>query len=518
MSRRDLWIALGLAALTAVAFEGVARCGFVAFDDEQYVTHNPMVLAGLSWRGLAWAATTFWASNWHPLTWLSHMLDVSLFGTTAAGHHATSLSFHLASAALFFVALARATGERWTAALAAGLFALHPLRVESVVWIAERKDVLCTFFYLLALTLYGRGARGWSLGAFVLALLAKPMAVTLPLALFVVDFWPLRRAPAVRLLREKLPFALLAAASCAITLFAQLTMGASEAWMRPPFWARLAFVPVEYLEYLELSFWPSGLAVLYPAPGTALGLGEVVLALAVTAGVTALAVRERARRPWLLAGWAWFGVTLLPVLGIVHVGFQGVADRYSYVPSLGLCSALAFAAREAADRLRAPTALRAAAAALVLGTLGLATHRQVAYWRDGMTLYERALLVTRDNFVIHEFYANELADLGRRPEAYAHYRESLRIRPDFPHGHYALGVMYEEEGRDAEAMAEYREALRSNPDFVSANFNLANLLGQAGQLDEAVSRYRRVLELEPGHRGAQRGLALAESLQKGPGR
>jgi protein O-mannosyl-transferase len=513
VSRRELWTALGLAAATLAAFEGAARCGFVAFDDEEYVTHNPMVGAGLSWRGLAWAATTFHATNWHPLTWLSHMLDVSLFGTSAAGPHLVSLLWHAASAVLFFLALSRATRELWPAALAAALFALHPLRVESVVWIAERKDVLCTFLYLLAVTLYGRSARRGALVAHALALLAKPMAVTLPLALLVVDFWPLRRPLDRNAVRDKLPFAALSAASCAVTLVAQLTTGASEAWMRPPFAARLAFVPVEVLRYLELTFWPSGLAVLYPAPGTSLGAGEVVLALAVVTALTALAVAQRHARPWLLAGWAWFGVTLLPVLGIVHVGFQGIADRYTYVPSLGLSAAVAFAAREAAERLGLPGMARAGVAALVLFALGFATHRQVEYWHDGMTLYERALAVTRDNFVIHEFYANELADAGRRADAYGHYRESLRIRPDFPHGHYALGVMYEEEGRNGEAMAEYREALRINPDFVSAHFNLANLLGQGGQLDEAVSHYQRVLELEPDHRGARQGLALAKQLQ-----
>jgi len=524
VTRRDLWVALGLALLTAVAFEGLSRCGFVGFDDGEYVTHNPVVLQGLTLRGVAWAATTFQASNWHPLTWLSHMLDVSLFGTQPLGHHATSLALHVANAGVFYFALARATGARWTSALAAALFALHPLRVESVAWIAERKDVLCAFFYLVSLVGWGRWVRGdrrgyaWALAAFALALLAKPMAVSLPFALLIADFWPLRRPLGASLLREKLPFFMLAAASCAVTLVAQLSTGASEAWLRPSFAARLAFVPVEYLRYLELTVWPSGLAVLYPLPGESLGAGEVALALAVLAAVTALAVAQRRARPWLAAGWLWFGVTLLPVLGLVHVGFQGVADRYTYLPSLGLSVALAFAAAELAERLRAPLALRAGVTALALGALVWLTHRQVEFWRDGIALYDRALAVTEGNFAIHAFLADELDDAGRRADAVAHYREALRIRPDFPHAHYDLGVMAEAEGRDAEAMSEYRAALAANPDFAAAHFNLANLLGISGAIDEAAAHYRRVLELDPSHPGARQGLALAESLQRQRGK
>ena len=513
MSRKDLWIALGLAVVVAAAFEGVSRCGYVAFDDQEYVSRNPIVLRGLTGAGVVWAFTTFHATNWHPLTWLSHMLDVSLFGPEAVGAHVVSVLWHLGSSVLFYLGLSRATGARWTAALAAALFAIHPLRVESVVWIAERKDVLCTFFYLLALLLYGKGARGWALGAAALALLAKPMAVTLPLALLIVDFWPLRRPLDARLMLEKWPFALLVGASCAITLVAQLTTGASEAWMRPSFAARVMFVPVAFVQYLELFFWPAGLAVLYPLPGDSLGAGEATLALAIVLGLTGVALWQARARPWLAAGWVWFLVTLIPVLGLVHVGFQGIADRYSYIPSLGLSTAVAFGAAEIAERFRLFQAVRIALPALAIAALAVITHQQVTYWRDGITLFERALAVTKNNFVIHEFLGNELANAGRRADAYAHYFEALRIRPDSPNGHYALGVMYDEEARTAEAMAEYRKALAANPDFVSAHFNLANLLGMSGALDEAIAHYRRVLELEPGSEGAKQGLAMAEQLR-----
>jgi protein O-mannosyl-transferase len=518
VTRRELWIAVALALLTAAAFEGVARCGFVTIDDQEYISRNPIVQAGLGWQGVRWAFTTFMATNWHPLTWLSLMLDMTLFGPGPLGPHLTSLAFHVASAVVFFLALARVTGRTWTSAFAAALFAVHPLRVESVAWLSERKDVLCTFFYLLTLVAYGRftrghrGSYGWALGFMVLALLAKPMAVTLPLALLVLDFWPLRRPLDRARIVEKLPFAALALASSVITLIAQLTMGASEPWMRPPFWIRVAFVPVEYLRYLELLVWPSGLAVLYPHPWLSLGMGEVVLAVVVLAGVSALALRARAARPWLLAGWTWFLVTLVPVLGLVHVGFQGIADRYTYVPSLGLSVTAAYALAELADRLRAPVAARVAVTAAWIGALAFLTHRQVTFWHDGWTLYGRALDVTKDNFVIHEFLASDLADAGRRAEAYAHVRESIRIRPDFPHARYALGVLYEEDHQDAQAMQEYRETIRIDPEFARAHFNLANLLGTSGQLEEAVDEYHRALALEPQNAGAKQGLAMAESL------
>jgi tetratricopeptide (TPR) repeat protein len=520
VTRRDLWIAAGLALGTALAFAGVVRCGFVSLDDGEYVTRNAVVLQGLTLQGLSWAATTFQASNWHPLTWLSHMLDVSLFGTWAAGHHATSVALHAASAVLLFLGLARVTGARWPSAFAAGLFAVHPLRVESVAWVAERKDVLCTLLFLLALVLHGRWARGdrrarvWSIVAAALALLAKPMAVTLPFALLIADFWPLRRPLGAKLLREKWPFLALAAASCAVTLGAQLSTGASEPWFHTPLPARIAFVPVEYLRYLELSFWPSGLAVLYPHPGESLGAAEVIAALAVLAAVTALAVWQARPRPWLLAGWLWFGVTLVPVLGFVHVGFQGIADRYTYIPSIGLSVAVAFGASELAERLRLPVAARAGVTGAVLAALAFLTFRQVAYWRDGVTLYERALAVTENNFAIHAFLADDLAPAGHRAEALAHYREAIRIRPDFPHAHYGLGVTWEEEHRLDDAIAEYRAALRANPDFTAAHFNLATLLGMSGQFDESAAHYRRVLELQPGHAGARQGLAILESLQR----
>ena len=515
----DLRAAAALVAATLLAYLPLWQNGFVAFDDPAYASHNAMVLDGLSLRGVAWAFTTNHAANWHPLTWLSLMLDAQLFGAHAAGYHATNLGLHVCNVLLAFYGLRWAQAPRWPSALAAALFAVHPLRVESVAWVAERKDVLCAFFYLLALVAWGGFARGlrWGWGAALascaLALLAKPMAVSLPLALWIVDAWPLRRAvPLRQRLRETLPFFALAAASCAVTLGVQLSSGGTEAWMRPPLWARLAFTPVAYLRYLELTLWPSGLAVLYPHPGASLGASEVLAGVAVLAAISALAIRTRHARQWLAAGWVWFLVTLVPVIGLVHVGFQGIADRYTYLPSLGLSVALGFGAAEFLERLRVPAPARAALALAPLVALALATTRQLGFWRDGIRLYERALAVTADNFAIHVFLANELADAGRRADAIAHFREALRIRPDFPHAHYGLGVTLEEQGQPGAAMEEYRAALDANPDFAEAHFNLANLLGRSGRLGEAADHYRRVLELQPDNAAAKQGLALAERL------
>ena len=299
----DRRIAAALVLGTLAAYWRIWGNGFVAFDDPEYVSRNPIVLAGLTLRGITWAFSTNAAANWHPLTWLSLMLDAQLFGAHAAGYLATNLCLHVSNVLLVFYGLRWAQAPRGPSSLAAALFALHPLHVESVAWISERKDVLCAFFYLLALVAWGRFARGLrgrgaALALGSLALLAKPMAVSLPFALWIADAWPLRRGvPFRQRLRETLPFFALAAASCAVTLAVQLSSGGTEAWMRPPLWARLAFTPVAYLRYLELTLWPAGLAVLYPHPGTSLALGEGIAAVGVLLGISAFAFQTRRARP-----------------------------------------------------------------------------------------------------------------------------------------------------------------------------------------------------------------------------
>ncbi len=511
-------IAAGLVLLVLLAYEPLRHAGFVGLDDPQYVTRNPHVLAGLRPASLGWAFTSGSVANWHPLAWISHMLDVELYGARPFGHHASSVLLHAANAVLLFIVLRRMTGALWRSAAVAALFALHPARVESVAWIAERKDVLCALFWLLGMLGWARYAErpsvaryGWVALAHGLALLAKPMAVTFPFALVLLDYWPLRRArPLGRLLAEKLPLFALSLGSSVVTYLVQRAGGSAEAWAVFPLPVRLAHAPVAYLRQLGKLLWPDDLGPLYPHPGMALGAGEVAVACAALAAITLATLALARRRPFALVGWLWFLGTLVPVIGIVQVGYQGFADRYTYLPSIGIWLALVWLAAEGLER--APRAAAIALCALVLGALVGMTRAQIVYWRDGVTLLERALAVTRENFAAHSMLAGELADAGRLEPAVEHYREALRIRPGFPFASYGLGVTLEEQGKTDEAIARYREALRADPRLVPAHFNLANLLGRAGELEQAVRHYRRALELEPGHRGAHQGLAVALGL------
>ncbi|MEP6768113.1 MAG: hypothetical protein ABJC61_05555 [Acidobacteriota bacterium] len=376
---------------------GVLRNGFVSFDDEIYVLKKPHVRAGLTGGNLAWALTATEAANWHPLTWISHMTDVALWGLRPAGHHATSLLFHVGSVLLVFLLLWRATRSAGRSAAVALLFGLHPLRVESVAWIAERKDVLSVFFGLAAIGAWGswvlrrkKASYAASLGLFAASLLSKGTLVTMPILLLVLDFWPLRRAsrgdsesrvPWPALLLEKTPFLLLAAAASIATLQAQRAGGATSA-LSVPFLLRLENAAVGCVRYLGKTFWPSDLAVLYPHPAEGLGwksAAAVLFLAAISAGVLLL----RRQHPWLLAGWLWYLIALLPVLGLVQVGWQSIADRYTYLPSLGILAAVVWEASERA-RERVPVRVLAAATATVLLVLSLLTWRQVTTWRDSL--------------------------------------------------------------------------------------------------------------------------------------
>src|SRR6059036_456916 len=396
--RRNLAIA-GLVVLgTLAVFAPALRHGFVNYDDPEYVTENPRVRAGLSWAGLGWAFAAPHAANWHPLTWLSHMLDAQLFGLAPAGHHATSVLLHATSAALLFEVLAGMTGTPWRSAFVAAVFALHPLRVESVAWVSERKDVLAGFFWMLALAAYARYARRRGaadyvlvVAAFVLGLLAKPMVVTLPLVLLLLDVWPLRRPWTIALVWEKLPLVLLAAAASALTVVAQRGAGAMASLESLPLAARMAEAVVAFRAYLEKTFWPARLAVFYPH--RPLPIGEVAASCVVLLVVSALAIRERRRRPWLLVGWLWYLVALLPVVGLVKVGEQAMADRFSYLPQIGVLLMIAWAAADAGGS----RAVASAGGVVALAACVALTARQLDIWRDSVSLFAHASAVSRDN-------------------------------------------------------------------------------------------------------------------------
>ena len=552
-----------LVAATLFAFSPVLENGFVDYDDDVYVSANPHVQRGLDAGSLRWAMTSFYASNWHPVTWLSHTIDYSAFGAVPAGHHAVSLLVHLAAALAWFLALARMTGATGRSAFAAALFAVHPLHVESVAWLAERKDVLCALFWFLAIATYA----GWvaapraslrvavaSLAA--LALMSKPMAVTLPLTFLLLDFWPIGRllpGSAAAVVRDKAPLFVLSAGAAGLTLMAQHAGQSMSTIEACPVGQRLANAAVSGVAYLVKTVWPTGLAAFYPHPGGSLPGWKVAGAVAVLALVSAAAVSLRRTRPYLLFGWLWYVVTLLPVIGLMQVGEQGMADRYTYVPLVGIFVAVSWGAYDAiaslfarAQRTRPPRWVMAAPALAVVLLLAGVTRSQVGYWKDGDALFTHALAVTDRNDVAHSHLGMLLGHKGRLDEADAHFREALRIHPskalahldlgtnlvqqrrmdealvEFrvarrldpsdPRIHSNLGGIFELRGDLAEARASFEEALRLDAGFIAARVGLGNVLQRAGKLEEAVAQFREVLRIDPRNAEAhdRAGTALAQ--------
>ncbi len=499
-----------LVALVALAHLPLLSAGFVNFDDPAYVTANPVVQEGLTWRGLAWALGTFTAGNWHPLAWLSHMADVQFLGMDARLHHAAGLLWHALAVCLFFLLLEGITGRvnlSWGAAL---LFAVHPLHVESAAWISQRKDLVSSVFWLLTTLAYvrylrrpGAGRLGVALLAFAAALGAKPMAVTWPLVALALDFWPLGRRDLRRRLLEKVPFLALSAVSSVVTLRAQADGGALQRMEELPLTARLGNALMAYSAYLGKALWPAGLAVWYPlAPSR--GLGTALPASAFLIAVTLLVVAIRRRRPWLASGWIWFTVMLLPVIGLVQVGGQGMADRYMYLPLGGLLVAVVW---EAADlALRRPWLTRAVTVLLLvaLSAAGVLSFRQAGHWRDSPSLFRRAVAVTRGNWMAHHNLAVALAAGGAHDEAEAHYRSALEFHPRWAPSLNGLGNLRSGAGRFDEAVELYLRALEIDPAYAEAWYNLGAVLMRMGRLRESLDSLRQSLALQPGLEAARR--------------
>ncbi|MBI5071149.1 MAG: tetratricopeptide repeat protein [Deltaproteobacteria bacterium] len=508
---------LGLVAL--LLYARTAWFPFLSFDDNRYLTENPVTQAGLSWRGAAWAFSSLHASNWHPLTWLSHMLDVQLFGMRPGAHHAVNAALHAADTALLFLALLRMTGARGRSAFVAALFALHPLHVESVAWVAERKDVLSTFFGFGMLLAYARHAERPSAGRMAgvagllaLSLLSKPMWVTAPFLLLLLDLWPLQRwagsplpadpecppfqrLPLRALFLEKAPLFLLAAASSAVTVVAQDRGGALtglELGLGP----RLANAAVAYLRYLGKTAWPVDLAVYYPysaneVPGWLAGLA----ALAVLA-VTGLALARARQAPWLALGWLWFLGTLVPVIGIVQVGSQAMADRYTYLPLVGIFVAMAWGAHRLAATWRGGLPLAAGGAA-VLVLLTALSWRQIGHWSSHVALFEHALSVTTGNALAHGTLSEGLRAEGRHAEALLHAQEAVRINPASPRHWNNLAVTFMDQRRWPEAREALRGSLAADPAHASAWSNLGEVLQQMGNAGEALAALDQAARLAP---------------------
>jgi hypothetical protein len=531
-------VCLVLAFLVVAAFWSVLGHDFVGFDDEKYVTVNRHVHEGFTASGLRWAWSTFHAANWHPLTWMSHMLDWKLYGADPAGHHLTSLLLHVANALLVFLLLERTTDSPVRSALVALLFGLHPLHVESVAWVAERKDVLSTLFWLLAIVAYLRYVRSPRAGRYVPVVLAaaaglcaKPMAVTLPFTLLLLDYWPLKRldpeAPNLRtlwrLVLEKTPLFALAAVSSAVTVAAQRSAGAVVSLEHYSLGVRVANAIVAYATYVWKSFWPSGLAVPYPHPGAELPAWQLAGSILVLAAITFVAVRWRRQHPYLLFGWLWFVGTLVPVIGLVQVGPQAMADRYTYVPLIGVFVMVAWGIPSAvgppllgkrseptteAEPVRRETGLLAVTF-LIVPLLTIATWVQLRHWRDDMTLASRALSVTRNNAVAHNQLGLALFRRGQAADALSHQLEAVRISPGFAEAHNNLGGVLAALDRVDEALEQYGVALELKPAYPEALLNLGVALVRQGRLAEAVERFEAAIRLRPDYGKAHGNLAAA---------
>lgn len=533
-SAKTWLLALGLALITVALYGRVAENGFVNFDDQAYVYENPRVQDGLDWQTVRWAFTSTDQANWHPLTWLSHALDCQFYGLAPAGHHITSLVFHLFNVLLLFWLLWKATGMAGRSFVVAALFAVHPFNVESVAWIAERKNVLSTLFCLLALAAYGWYARqpNWKRYAllvclFALGLAAKPMLVTLPLVLLLVDYWPLGRISgwtspsetfpveqrSVRqLVIEKLPLLLLSAASSVVTVVAQRAGGAVASLQIIPYEARVEVALRSYALYILKMICPVGLAAYYPSPfdpayGTARGAGMfgiAVLCAIFLAAVSFLVWRLRLARPYVLMGWLWYLGTLVPVIGIVQVGRQAMADRYAYVPLIGLFIAVVWALADLADRLNIALPVRQAASIVLLGGLSFLTFGQIGYWHDGPALWSHALEVTSDNYSADDYMASALLD-QHNPEALRYFKDAARIAPWDPLSHGFVAAALQDQGHLREAIPEYEIVVRNPPNVnreCFAYLNLGIIYSELGNLSKANMAFERAQSRNPEALGA----------------
>jgi tetratricopeptide (TPR) repeat protein len=556
--RPKLLICLFLTLAVLAAFWQVKNNDFVNFDDPRCTTENLHIQGGLNLEFLKWAFTTSHAGYWQPLTWLSFVMDYQLFGLNPGGYHLVNLLLHTVNSLLLFLILNRMTHALWKSAFVAALFALHPIHVESVAWIAERKDVLSAFFWMLTMGAYVRytekpGVKKYLLTIvfFSFGLMAKPMLVSLPCVLLLLDYWPLGRlrfnhsldVPKISeskkerkrarkisasakgkevtlpdqsrflqrlwpVIREKIPFFALSAISSIVTAIGQQKVGAIESLEILPIGARIGNALISYIRYIGMTIYPHGLAVFYPHKGTP-SAWEVVLAAAFLLIATLIIIRWAAKMPYLAMGWLWYLGTLVPVIGIIQVGMQSMADRYTYIPVIGLFVATAWAVPDIARNWRYRQYILMTGAGIVLSALMFLTWMQVKYWQNSITLFEHAIQVTDNNYLAHNNLGFALSDAGKREEAIAHYREAIRIKPSYENAHFNLGNHLSAQGRTDEAILCYQEALRLRPNYAKAHNNLAALLISKKMFKEAIGHYQEALKTDPSNSGTHYNLGVA---------
>jgi len=518
---RGRWcVVVLLVAGTLILYLQVAGHQFLHYDDDRYITGNEWVRGGLSWSGVRWAFTTFHVANWHPLTWLSHMLDVQLFGVASGSHHLVNALLHAANAGILFLVLIALTGMPRRSALVAVLFAVHPLHTESVAWIAERKDVLSTFFGFLMLRAYARHARVPCLRNYLpvflclsLSLLSKPMWVTAPFLLLLLDYWPLQRVEGSpigtgagchdvprlrrsRLIAEKVPLFALSLLSSAITMVAQGRGGALVPAEMIGVGARAGNAVVSYARYLGKTFWPSSLALLYPYPPGGPPVWQVAGAAGLLAAITVLVLLRWRRAPWLTVGWFWFLGTLVPVIGIVQVGVQAMADRYTYLPAIGVFIALTWeGVRIASERPRRAQRILWALPIGVVAALTVLTWRQTGYWADQEVLFRHTIAVTEDNGRANLNLSQALGAKGRYDEALVYAAETARLEPTYAPAHNNFGFMLYKAGRVDEAIVQFERAIRVQPEYADAHHNLGIAYGKKGRVQDAMQEMALGAEL-----------------------
>jgi tetratricopeptide (TPR) repeat protein len=557
-----------LVLVTIAIYWPVMRHDFVNHDDPLYVTDNPHVRAGLTWEGLVWAFGRVHGDQtyWHPLSWVSHMVDCQLYGLKPGGHHRTSMLLHAANAVLVFLVFRRMTGAFWRCVVLAALFALHPLQVDSVAWVAERKTLLSAFFWLLTLWAYARYAELQSpkskvqspaahitdygsrithypslfyvLSLFFLAcgLMCKPVLVTLPFVLLLLDYWPLQRfqlstlnaqrptSPPLRglelkapdsrlkvllpLLWEKLPFFALAVASSVITVLAHQALGMLNSVSRLPWDARLENALVSYVRYLGKTFWPSRLAIFYPYP-TAWPMWEVVACALLLLAISGLVLGTARSRPWLFVGWFWFLGVLVPFIGLIQAGAQAMADRFMYVPALGVFVAMIWGLHGLAKGRRYQQNGLSVAGAVAIVLCLVLTRQQLGHWKDSEALFRHAIEVTEDNWLAHLNLGSALDEKGQINQAIREFEEAIRLKPDYVLAHNNLGVAIVKKGQIDEGISQYQEAIRLKPDYAEAHSNLGLALVRKGQSDEAIREFQEAIRLKPDFTEAHSNLGMA---------
>jgi hypothetical protein len=523
-------ICFALAAVTLLVYAPMLWHGFVNYDDPDYITGNAHVIGGLTWANVVWAFQSGDAANWHPLTWISHMVDCQLFGLNPAGHHLTNLLFHIANTLLLFLLLENLTGAIWRSFFVAALFAWHPLHVESVAWASERKDVLGAFFWMLALLAYARFANlskvqspkskvfyVLELLAFACGLMSKPMVVTLPFVLLLLDFWPLQRFPLsafrfplfFRLMLEKIPFFALSLASCLVTYHVQ--NGALWSSGSLTFHFRAANAVMSYARYISKIFWPTDLALIYPYPHY-WPLAGVVAIAGLLAMLSAIFIFQAKRFPYLPVGWFWFLGTLIPAIGLVQVGVQSMADRYTYLPGIGIFILAVWSVNDLLNSRPQKIKIAALAGAVILTGCLICTSIQLNYWRNSVALFAHTVQVTTDNYAAEDCLGKALENIGKNDDAEKFYAEAVRIEPDYPMAQFDLGMIQVELGKPDDASNHLATAVQFSPHNPVMQFDFGIFLAQHSQPDEAVSHFKAALAGKPDFPEAQR--ELNQILQK----